>query len=135
MCCLNTALRHLCIITTYMNFSIRLGYHLSVVEAYTGDNINDNYIHFFFKGGGTDMPRRLRRGWLIREILQKLDFRVKLTGDIIDAVITKHHAELFTQKLELLGKLTVYTKQLDALMAEQSRAEFYLQDFVSTYLE
>ena len=119
----------------YMNFSIRLGYHLSVVEAYAGDNINDNYIHFFFKGGGADMDRRLRRVWLISEILQKLDFRVKLTEDIIDAVITKHHAELFTQKLELLGKLTVYTKQLDALMAEHSHAEFYLQDFVSTYLE
>jgi hypothetical protein len=38
--------------SNYMNFAIRLGYHLSTVEAYISDNINDNYIRFFFKGGG-----------------------------------------------------------------------------------
>ncbi len=43
----------------YMNFSIRLGYHLSMVEAYAGENINDNYIKFFFKGGGSTTDRRL----------------------------------------------------------------------------
>ena len=36
----------------YVNFSIRLGYHFSMIEAYAGENINDNYIKFFFKGGG-----------------------------------------------------------------------------------
>ena len=34
----------------YMNFSIRLGYHLSMVEAYVSDQINDNYITFTFRG-------------------------------------------------------------------------------------
>ncbi len=73
----------------YMNFSIRLGYHLSVVEAYTGENINDNYIRFFFKGGGASRERRLRRVRLISEILKKIDFRVKVIEDVIDAMITK----------------------------------------------
>ena len=36
----------------YMSFAIRLGYHLSSVEAFAGKNTNDNYIKFFFKGGG-----------------------------------------------------------------------------------
>jgi len=36
---------------SYMNFSIRLGYHFSQVEAWVGDQLNDNYIRFFFKGG------------------------------------------------------------------------------------
>ncbi|MEW6586351.1 MAG: PEP/pyruvate-binding domain-containing protein, partial [Nitrospirota bacterium] len=31
----------------YMNFSIRLGYHFSLIEAFAGENINDNYIKFF----------------------------------------------------------------------------------------
>ncbi|MEW6108750.1 MAG: PEP/pyruvate-binding domain-containing protein [Nitrospirota bacterium] len=74
----------------YMNFSIRLGYHLSTVEAYAGSNTNDNYIQFFFKGGGASMDRRLRRATLISGILESLDFRIKRSGDVIEAKITKY---------------------------------------------
>ncbi|MGC8938562.1 MAG: PEP-utilizing enzyme, partial [Thermodesulfovibrio sp.] len=46
-----TGKKSFCIVTkNYMNFSIRLGYHFSMIEAYAGENINDNYIKFFFKG-------------------------------------------------------------------------------------
>ncbi len=42
----------------YMNFSIPRGYHFSMIEAYAGENINNNYIKFFFKGGEEIAPRQ-----------------------------------------------------------------------------
>lgn len=119
----------------YMNFSIRLGYHLSVVETYTGENINDNYIRFFFKGGGVDRERRLRRVRLISEILKKLDFNVKVTEDVIDAIITKYKRSHLEEKLEILGRLTVYTKQLDAIMYDDASTELYMEEFIKEHIE
>ncbi len=119
----------------YMNFSIRLGYHLSVAEAYTGGNINDNYIRFFFKGGGADRDRRLRRIVLISEILKKMGFSVKIIEDIIDAVITKYKKSHLEEKLEILGRLTVYTKQMDAIMYDDASTELYMEEFIKEHVE
>jgi len=119
----------------YMNFSIRLGYHLSVVEAYAGENINDNYIRFFFKGGGASRERRLRRIRLISEILKEIDFNVKVVEDVIDAMITKHKKSQLEEKLEILGRLTVYTKQLDALLHEDASTESYMEEFIRDHLK
>jgi pyruvate,water dikinase len=116
----------------YMNFSIRLGYHLSVVEAFLGENINDNYIRFFFKGGGADLDRRLRRVGLISNVLKKLDFNVKVVEDIVDAVVSNYKKTQLEEKLEVLGKVTVYTKQMDAIMTDDASAEKYLEDFMET---
>src|SRR4030043_2439157 len=71
----------------YMNFSVRVGYHLSTVEAYASDNIDHNYIRFHFKGGGASIERRLRRTQLIKEILEKLDYEVDRVGDMLTARI------------------------------------------------
>ena len=119
----------------YMNFSIRLGYHLSVVEAYTGENINDNYVRFFFKGGGADRERRLRRVRLVSEILRKLDFNVKVIEDVIDAIITKYKESHLKEKLKILGRLTVYTKQLDAIMYDDASTELYMEEFIKEHIE
>ena len=114
----------------YMNFSIRLGYHLSVIEAYAGENMNDNYIHFFFRGGGADRERRLRRVKLIHEVLQKLGFYTKTSEDVIDALITKDTQRNLEEKLSVLGKLTVYTKQMDAIMYDDEVTAKYLEEFL-----
>jgi pyruvate,water dikinase len=119
----------------YMNFSIRLGYHLSVVEAYAGENINDNYIRFFFKGGGASRERRLRRVKLISEVLKKIDFRVRVTEDVIDAIITKDKKSHLEEKLEILGRLTVYTKQLDAIMHDDASTELHMEEFIGEHFK
>lgn len=118
----------------YMNFSIRLGYHLSVVEAYTGENINDNYIRFLFKGGGADMERRLRRVKLICEILNNLNFYVKATEDDLEAMITKYKRIHLEERLETIGRLTVYTKQMDAIMYDDASTELYLEEFIRDHI-
>ncbi len=117
----------------YMNFSINLGYHISVVEAFAGENINDNYIKMFFKGGGADLGRRMRRVTLISEVLRRTDFDVRVTEDVIQAVITKDRKASLEKKLGVLGRLTVYTKQLDAIMPDNSTVDLYLEEFIEKY--
>ncbi|MEW6186675.1 MAG: PEP/pyruvate-binding domain-containing protein, partial [Thermodesulfobacteriota bacterium] len=41
----------------YLNFSSRVGYHYSVLDAYCGSETNMNYITFSFKGGAADDTR------------------------------------------------------------------------------
>lgn len=132
---LETGKKSFCVITkNYMNFSIRLGYHFSMIEAYVGENINDNYIKFFFKGGGAAFDRRLRRVKLITEILKKMAFRIKVTDDVIDAILTKYPLETIKKKLEILGKLTAYTKQLDMTLFNDAVAEMFTEDFIKQHI-
>lgn len=118
----------------YMNFTLRLGYHLSTIEAYAGENLNDNYIRFFFKGGGAALDRRLRRVRLITEILKKMDFNVKVVEDVIDANISKYRKDILEEKLEILGRLTVYTKQLDMVMYNDAITDLYIDEFIRQYI-
>ena len=131
-----TGKKSFCIVTkNYMNFSIRLGYHFSMIEAYAGENINDNYIKFFFKGGGAALDRRLRRVRLITEILKKMGFRVTVKEDVIDAILPKYDTPTIKKTLEILGKLTAYTKQLDMVLFNDAVAQMYTDDFIKKHIK
>jgi pyruvate,water dikinase len=119
----------------YVNFSIRLGYHFSMIEAYAGENINDNYIKFFFKGGGAALDRRLRRVRLITEILKEMGFRVTIKEDVINAMLTKYKQSTIEKKLEIMGKLTAYTKQLDMAMFNDAVTDMYVEQFVKEHIK
>lgn len=123
------------IASNYMNFSIRLGYHFSMVEAYAGENRNDNYIKYFFKGGGAAVDRRLRRVRLITEILERLGFMVTVTEDVISAALTKYKQADMEKKCEILGKLTVYTKQLDFIMIYDALIDRHIEEFVKEHVK
>jgi pyruvate,water dikinase len=114
----------------YMNFSIRLGYHLSSVEAYVGDQINDNYISFTFRGGGSTPERRERRARLIEAIISRLGLDYHRKGDTIEAKLAKYPAEQMAQRLIFLGKLTLYTKQLDMVLFSEGIVDWYIKDFL-----
>ncbi|MEO5356052.1 MAG: PEP-utilizing enzyme [Nitrospirae bacterium YQR-1] len=119
----------------YMNFSVRLGYHLSTVEAFSSDHLNDNYIRFHFKGGGAHIDRRLRRVRLISEILKALHFdSVSVRDDVIDASLSKYKRSFIMRKLLLLGKLTAYTKQLDMVMYNDSVTDMYIKSFIKDHI-
>lgn len=118
----------------YMNFTLRLGYHLSTVEAYSGKDANNNYIRFFFKGGGAALERRLRRVRLITEILKSMDFNIKVKEDVVEASVARYRQDMIEKKLEVMGRLTVYTKQLDMVMFNDSITDFYIEDFIKQYV-
>ena len=119
----------------YMNFSIRLGYHLSTVEAYISDQVNDNYITFHFKGGGSTAERRERRTRLIADIIDHIDIHCQRKGDFIDARVAKYSPEEMARRLTLLGKLTVYTKQLDMVLFSEGIVDWYVKDFLREHVE
>ncbi len=118
----------------YMNFSIRLGYHLSAVEAYVSDQINDNYITFIFRGGGSTPERRERRARLIEAIIDRMDLHYQRKGDTIEARLAKYPREQMTQRLILLGKLTLYTKQLDMVLFSEGIVDWYIKDFLREHM-
>jgi pyruvate,water dikinase len=113
----------------YMNFSINLGYHMQTIEAYAGDNINDNYIRFFIKGGGASLDRRARRTRLIKDILEKMDFTVERTEDVLDARLTRHERSTIEEKLRALARLTAHTKQLDMTLFNDAIVDWYVKEF------
>jgi pyruvate,water dikinase len=118
----------------YVNFSIRLGYHFSLIEAYAGENINNNYVKFFFKGGGAAVDRRLRRVRLIKEILKEMGFKVSLKEDVMNAILLKYKQSTIEDVLVIMGKLTAYTKQLDMAMFNDAVTDMYIDQFIKEYI-
>ncbi|MDY0040961.1 MAG: phosphoenolpyruvate synthase, partial [Desulforhabdus sp.] len=100
----------------YLNFSSRVGYHYSVLDSYCGDTVNKNYITFTFMGGAADETRRNRRARLIAEILRELHFSVDVVADRITARFQKYERSLTEERLDLLGRLLQYTRQMDMIM-------------------
>ena len=49
-------------------------------------------------------------------------------------MITKHKKSQLEEKLEILGRLTVYTKQLDVLLHEDASTESYMEEFIRDHL-
>jgi pyruvate,water dikinase len=119
----------------YMNFSIRLGYHLSTVEAYVSDQINDNYLTFTFRGGGSTPERRERRARLIETIIDRMDLNYVRQGDTIEARLSKYPPEQMAQRLVWFGKLTLYTKQLDMVLFSEGIVDWYSKDFIREHIE
>ena len=118
----------------YMNFSIRLGYHLSTVEAYVSDQINDNYLTFSFRGGGSTPERRERRVRLIETIIDHFDLNYTRKGELIEARLAKYAADNMNRRLVLLGKLTLYTKQLDMVLFSEGIVDWYIKDFLRDHV-
>jgi len=114
----------------YLNFSSRVGYHYSVIDAYCGDTINKNYITFTFKGGAADSVRRIRRVKAISLILDKEGFKVNIKGDKVDAQLKKFPKSYIESRLDILGRLLIFTRQLDMLMASDDSVEWVAQSFL-----
>jgi pyruvate, water dikinase len=113
----------------YLNFSSRVGYHYSVIDAYCGETINKNYITFTFKGGAADEVRRNRRVRAISLILDQEEFKVTVRADKVDAQLKKYPRQSIEAKLEMLGRLLIFTRQLDMLMTSDDSIEWVANCF------
>jgi pyruvate,water dikinase len=114
----------------YLNFSSRVGYHYSVLDAYCGATVNKNYITFSFKGGAADDIRRSRRVRAIAIVLMGLDFSVEVKGDRVDARLQKYDSPVIQEKLDLIGRLLIFTRQMDMLMTSEISVETVAQNFL-----
>lgn len=114
----------------YLNFSSRVGYHYSVLDAYCGQTVNKNYITFSFKGGAADDVRRNRRVRAIALVLMGLDFAVEVKADRVDARLQKYEQAVIEGKLDLIGRLLIFTRQLDMLMTSEISVETVAKNFL-----
>ncbi len=113
----------------YANISLRLGYHFNMIDAYIGDQVNDNYAYFRFMGGVTDPARRSRRAKFIYETLARSNFNVDLRGDMVIGRIKKLDPQLMQSKMRLLGGLVGFTRQLDVKMTSDSQIINFSKEF------
>ena len=123
--------RNLAVISDkYMNLHLRLGYHFTILDAYIGDELNDNYIYFRFLGGVSDVQRRSRRARFIAEVMECYDFRVEVHGDLIVGRLKKMSKEWMISKMKVLGGLVGYTRQLDVSMISDEQVDLHLAKFM-----
>jgi pyruvate,water dikinase len=115
----------------YVNFSSRVGYHYSVVDAYSGLTVNKNYINFQFKGGAADDVRRNRRSRGIAKVLQSLGFIVDSKADVVRARFQKHPTEAVEEALDHLGRLLQFTRQMDMLMQSEASVTMLAECFLN----
>jgi pyruvate,water dikinase len=104
----------------YLNFSSRVGYHYSVLDCYCGKTPAKNYINFQFKGGAADDMRRSRRARMIEGVLGSLGFLVETTGDTVRARMAKQDESSLQEKIDILGRLLIYTRQMDMMMHSEA---------------
>jgi pyruvate,water dikinase len=114
----------------YMILSLRMGYHFMTIEAMCTDEVSKNYIRMQFKGGGASLDRRVLRVKLLMDILSKAAFEHSSKGDFIDTMISYQGPKAIVEKLHLLGRITMLTKQLDMALSNEAIAQWYTQDFM-----
>jgi len=113
----------------YMNLSNRLGFHFATIESFLGD-LEGSYVSLVFHGGGAELTRRMRRVRFLARVLQHLDFRVDLKEDSITARIDGCFTQVLEEKLDILGRLMMASKQLDMVMLTDEAVDQFYQEFV-----
>lgn len=119
----------------YVNYACRLGYHFQSVDSYIGDAPSDNYINFTFKGGAADDVRRIRRIRLIATVLERLGFNMEIFGDVIRARFRRHPAPEMEDRLNLVGRLMAYVRQMDMLMKDDNISQVLAERFLTGHYE
>ncbi len=114
----------------YLNFNCRVGYHFAALDSFCGPNQNDNYVSFRFKGGAATEDRRARRTELIQRILTPLGFEVQRTGDALSAFLKKYEEKATAEVLTEIGRLVIFTRQMDMLMQDERMVEWLAQAFI-----
>ncbi len=119
----------------YVNYACRLGYHFQSVDSYIGDVPANNYINFTFKGGAADDTRRIRRIRLIATVLERLGFTMEIFGDVIRARFRRRPAPEMENRLDLVGRLMAYVRQMDMIMEDDNISQVLAERFLDGHYE
>lgn len=113
----------------YLNFSAKFAYHFATIDALCGEASSQNYISLQFSGGAGSYYGRSLRVQLMANILERLDFDVTTTGDLLKAVCERRSASDTAERLDLLGRLLASSKLLDMTLSSQEDIETYCEEF------
>jgi pyruvate,water dikinase len=114
----------------YLNFHSQLAYHFTVVDAICSETAENNYLAFRFGGGGAGAAGRGSRVLLMKDILEELDFRVDVKGDSITALFRGGRRPQIERRLDQLGRLMGFIRQLDMCLQTEKDRKRYLQAFL-----
>ena len=109
----------------YCSLNSRLGYHFSTMEALVSSRSGENYVSFQFKGGAADDERKVKRICFIGDLLERYGFRVDMKQDHLSARLEGFDKEYMEKRLEVLGYMTLHTRQLDMIMTNPARVTYY----------
>ena len=113
----------------YLNLNIKFGYHYTIIDSYVSGTPRSNHLYFRFAGGATDLTKRSRRLQVIASILEEQGFALGTKGDMIIARISNLSAEDMLARLEVIGRLISYTRQLDAVLKDSGAVERAVASF------
>jgi len=113
----------------YLNVSLHLGYHFSMIDTICSEKDNENYIYFRFFGGVTDETRRSRRAQFIQQVLSQSDFMTTTKGDLVVSRIKGAPRQNILEKIYILGALVSFTRQLDVKMINDTTIGKFVQKF------
>jgi len=119
----------------YVNYACRLGFHFQSVDSYCGPVPEDNYINFTFKGGAADELRRIRRIHLIAQVLTQMDLEVEIYQDMIRARFRKRSLAETEERLDLLGRLMAYVRQMDMIMSDDTMPQVLADRFLAGHYD
>jgi len=119
----------------YLNLSLRMGYHFSVVDAFLGPQQSRNYVYFRFAGGLATGKRRERRARLIGQILESMDFMVMREGDLVVGRLKPDDDRAIRAAVEVLGSLTAYFRQLDTVMRDEEDVTRISHEFTRSFMQ
>jgi pyruvate,water dikinase len=114
----------------YMNLNLRFGYHFVIVDALCCAEAQDNYVLFRFSGGGADFEQRTLRAEFLNQVLQRLDFEVNQTSDLVDARLSGIDGKTTLDKLDILGRLLGATRLMDMYLKESCQIDGFVEDFM-----
>ena len=118
----------------YMNISLRLGYHFSVIDAHLGTDDSRNYVYFRFAGGLADPDRRNRRARFISQVLKAMDFSVSVKGDLVIGRLKMAESDILRSALSILGALTAFSRQRDTSLYSDADMQTLFTIFADTFL-
>ncbi len=115
---------------TYMMLCLHLGYHFTTVEALCTEETSKNFIRFQHKDGGASLGRRIRRIRLVESLLTHLGFESTSHADFLDASLAYADAASIVEKLRLMGRISLMTKQLDMALSNDAITRWYTKDYL-----
>jgi pyruvate, water dikinase len=113
----------------YLNLAKRLGFHFATIESYL-NGPEDSYVSLTFFGGGAALARRARRVRFLAKVLEHVDFRVELQQDSLTARADGYDLPVLEEKLDILGRLMMVSKQLDMVMFSDAMVDYYYREFI-----